>query len=93
MNETVLPASWWGPSTTVVSRGGGCLRALTRALQYSRSHVYVHNSRHDSVLGASIIMSLGFGALNISNAACLTMRSLSILICKLFLPVSILARN
>ena len=38
VNETVCPSSWWGPSDTDVTRG--CLRALTRVRQYSRSCTY-----------------------------------------------------
>ena len=76
VNGISMPASRWGPRVTDVTRG--CRSALTRVFQYSLSHAYVHSSRHELVLGASISKSPGWGALNISKAACFSMRVLSI---------------
>ena len=77
VNGITMSASRWGPRATDVTRG--CRSALTRVFQYSLSHAYVHSSLHELVLGTSISKSRCCGTLNISKAACFTIRSLSIL--------------
>ena len=49
----------------------GCLNSRTRTLQYSLLQTYVQSCLH---LGASISRSPSRGSLNISSAACLSMR-------------------